>query len=249
MLTKLDGHDSVVARAFETKEPFDAASFGAKHGGVTMATLRPGSVLFRQGDPTDTLFYVQAGQIQITVLSSQGKAGILDILNSGDFCGEGSLLGNRLRVATATCRTDSLVARLERANVIRAIREDPAVAEFFLAVALSSAARLRENLISQLFDSSERRLARVLLTLAHCGRGCSDDRYCVIRNVDQEALAQMIGTTRSRVNHFMNKFRDAGWIEYDSAVIRVRAALLDAVPHEKSSEGDESRLDNAVPHY
>ncbi len=232
MRPKTDGRSSVVGKAFDAKEAFDAAAFGAKYGGVTVATLRPGAVLFRQGERTDALYYVQAGQIRITVLSSEGKAGILSILHGGNFCGEGSLLGNRLRIATATCLTDSVVARLERHSVIRAIREDPAVAEFFLACALTSAAKLRESLISQLFDSSERRLARALLALAHRGKGIPDDQYSVIRNVDQETLAQMIGTTRSRVNRFMNKFRSSGWIDYDNSTIRVRASLLHAVLHD-----------------
>ena len=240
MLAKTGGNGSVVVGALESKDKFDAAAFGAKHGGVTLATLGPGSVLYSQGEPADALFYVQAGQIQITVVSSQGKEGILDVLDRGVFCGEGCLLGSRFRIATAACLTASRVARLERANVVRAIREDPTIAEYFLAFALTSVARLRENLISQLFDSSERRLARVLLSLAHCGRDCGKDRLCVIRNVDQEALAQMIGTTRSRVNHFMNKFRAAGWVDYDSSVIRVRSSLLDAVPHEESSDRDET---------
>jgi CRP-like cAMP-binding protein len=248
MLAKIDGHRSVVVRALESEEKFEAAAFGAKHGGVTLAMLKPGSVLYSQGEIADALYYVQAGQIQVTVVSSHGKEGILDVLDRGTFCGEGCLLGNRIRIATAACLTASTVARLERANVVRAIREDPAVAEFFLAFALTSVARLRENLISQLFDSSERRLARVLLALAGCGSGCREDRHCVIRNVDQEALAQMIGTTRSRVNHFMNKFRDFGWIDYDSSVIRVRASLLDAVPHEKSSDRDETYAGGGLHH-
>jgi CRP-like cAMP-binding protein len=225
---------------------FDAGAFGAKYGGVTMTTLRPGAVLFRQGETTDRLYYLQAGRIQITVLSSQGKSGILAILDSGHFCGEGSLLGNRLRVATAACLTESIVMRLERANVIRAIREDPAIAEFFLVFALTSAARLRENLISQLFDSSERRLARVLLALAHPGKVFPDNRQRLIRNVDQEALAQMIGTTRSRVNHFMNKFRDLGWIDYDSSGIRLHPSLVDAVLGEEASDRKQSRLQDGL---
>jgi CRP/FNR family transcriptional regulator, cyclic AMP receptor protein len=242
-----NGHRRDVGGAFNSKETFNAGTFGTIYGGVTMATLRPGAVLFRQGEKTDGLFYVQAGQIRITVLSSQGKSGILGILDSGDFCGEGSLLGNRLRLATATCLTESIVMRLERANVIRAIHEDPVVAEFFLVFALTSAARLHENLISQLFDGCERRLARVLLALTHRGKVFPDARDCVIRNVDQEALAQMIGTTRSRVNHFMNKFRDLGWIDYDNNIIRVRPSLLDAMLDEESSDQGESQRRGEAP--
>jgi CRP-like cAMP-binding protein len=182
------------------------------------------------------------------VVSSRGKEGILDILDRGAFCGEGCLLGNRNRIATAACLTASTVARLDRANVARAIREDPAIAEFFLAFALTSVARLRQTLISQLFDSGERRLAQVLLTLSGRGKGAPADRPCVIHDVDQEALAQMIGTTRSRVNHFMNKFRKLGWIDYDSGVIRVRSSLLDAVLREESSDWKRPPLHDGLRH-
>jgi CRP-like cAMP-binding protein len=246
---KSNGNHSVVGGAFDSTQTFNAAAFGAKYGGVTMATLRAGAALYRQGEAADALFHIGSGQIQITVVSSQGKEGILGILDGGAICGEGCLLGNRIRIATAACLTASTVARFERANVVRAIRGDPVIAEFFVVLALASAARLRENLISQLFDCSERRLARVLLALAHCGKGFPDSRHSAIRNVDQEALAQMIGTTRSRVNHFMNKFRDFGWIDYDSGVIRVCSSLLDAMPHEELSERDESRLYNNMARH
>jgi CRP/FNR family transcriptional regulator, cyclic AMP receptor protein len=246
MRPKTDGNHSVVSGALSAMPFFDVAAFGTKYGGVTVATLKPGYVLFRQGESTDALYYIESGQVRITVVSSQGKEGILGILDGGEFCGEGSLLDNRIRVATAACLTESVVARLERANVIRAIREDPAIAEFFVVFALNSVARLRENLISQLFDSSERRLARILMGLAHCGKVFPDEQHCVIRNVDQEALAQMIGTTRSRVNHFMNKFRNCGWIDYDSSIIRVRPALLDAVLHEESFDWDETPLRGGI---
>jgi CRP-like cAMP-binding protein len=161
------------------------------------------------------------------VVSSQGKEGILGVLERGDFCGEGCLLGNRIRVATVTCIADSSVARLERTNVLRAVRENTAIAGFFLVFALRRVVDLRENLISQLFDSSEKLLARALVILAnHGGNGGSNH---VIRNVDQEALAQMIGTTRSRVNFFMNKFRRLHYVDYDGDSVAVYRSLSNVV--------------------
>lgn len=170
-------------------------------------------------------------------MSSQGKEGILGILGPGDFCGEGCLLGNRSRVATVACIADSLVARIERASALRAIRENTAIAGFFLAFALQRVVGLRENLISQLFDSSEKRLARTLLVLAnHGGDGRRND---VIRNVDQEGLAHMIGTTRSRVNHFMNKFRKLHFIDYDGDTIVVYRSLSVALRDGRFGESDD----------
>jgi CRP-like cAMP-binding protein len=232
MHPKTDGNGSVVGRAFETRGSFNASAFGARYGGVSSVTLKSGAVLFHQGETADALYYLEHGQVRISVVSDEGQEGILGVLDSGSFCGEGCLLAGRLRVATATCLTDCVVARLEGANVIFAIREDPAIAEFFLIFALTGVARLRENLISQLFESCERRLVRVLLTLARCGADGCDDRPRSIRDLDQEALAQMIGTTRPRVNLFMNKFRKLGWIDYDNDKILVRRSLLDAVPHD-----------------
>ncbi len=182
------------------------------------------------------MYYIQSGQIQITVVSSQGKEGILGLLDPGGWCGESCLLGKRQRVATASCIADSVVARLERASVLRGIRQNPLIAEYFVALVLQKAIELRENLISQLFDTSERRLARALLVLANHGRGEAknggDAKNNVIMNIDQEGLAQMIGTTRSRVNHFMNKFRRLGHIDYDGGVIFVHSSLANIAFHD-----------------
>jgi CRP/FNR family cyclic AMP-dependent transcriptional regulator len=182
-------------------------------------------VLYRQGEPADSLHYLQDGQLQSTVVSSQGKEGILGLLGPGDFCGEGCLLGNRSRVATVACIADSLVARIERASALRAIGENPAIAGFFIAFALQRVVDLRANLISQLFDSSEQRLARTLMALANQSRDGDGESSKIVRNVDQEGLAQMIGTTRSRVNHFMNKFRRLHYVDYDNGVIVVHPSL------------------------
>lgn len=221
--SKIELHQSIAPGALRTNRAFDLDAFAADYGGVTESKCRAGTLLYRQGEPADAMYYLQSGQVQITVVSSQGKEGILNLVDPGGWCGEGSLLGNRRRVATASCIAEGVVARLERANILQAIRQNPLVAEFFVSFALQKVIELRENLISQLFESSEARLARALLILANHGRGGAQSR--VIRNVDQESLAQMVGTTRSRVNHFMNKFRRLGHIDYEGGIIFVHSSL------------------------
>jgi len=223
MNTRTESHQSIAGGALRTTRTFDLDTFTADYGGVTVAKCRDGTLLYRQGENADAMYYLQSGQIQITVVSSQGKEGILNFVDPGGWCGEGCLLDNRQRVGTASCITDSVVARLERASVLRGIRQNPLIAEYFVGLVLQKVIEVRDSLISQLFDTSERRLARTLLVLASRGRGDAKDN--VIRNVDQEGLAQMIGTTRSRVNHFMNKFRRLGHIDYDGGVIFVHSSL------------------------
>ena len=227
-----------------SKQSFDVEAFAANYGGVTVSRLKAGTLLYRQGEPADALFYLQEGRVQTAVVSSQGKEGILGVLEPGTFCGESCLLDNRVRLLTATCIADSVVARLERANVIRAVRENPAIAEFFVAFTLTNVIRLRENLISQLFDSSEQRLARVLLVLANYGK--KDGRENVIRNVDQEMLAHMVGTTRSRVNYFMNKFRKLHYVDYDDNVIVIHSSLLDVALRENTFGAPQTRTPPAA---
>jgi len=232
---------SATVGALRTKRVFDLDTFATTYGGVAISTNREGSTLYRQGEPADSMFYLQSGQVQITVVSSHGKEGILGVLTPGDWCGEGSLLGNRHRVATALCLSDSVAARVDRGSIIRAIRQNPSVAEFFIGLALKKMVRLRENLISQLFDPSEARLARALLMLVQHGRtGANADN--VIRNVDQEGLAQMIGTTRSRVNHFMNKFRRLGYIDYEGGTIFVHGSLANIAFQEGSSPATDDGI-------
>ena len=234
---------SVVGGAFERRQSFDVEAFAATYGGVTVSRLKAGTLLYSQGEPADALFYLQEGQIQAVVVSTQGKEGILGVLDPGTFCGESCLLGNRVRLSTATCITDCIVARLERANVICAFRENPATAELFVVFTLTSVVRLRESLISQLFDSSEQRLARVLLVLANYGK--EGRRENVIRNVDQEALAHMLGTTRSRVNYFMNKFRKLGYIDYNGSIV-VHNSLLDVARRETTFGASEAQTPPAA---
>ncbi len=210
---------------------FDVAAFAARHGGVKEAKFKAGARLYAQGEPANCLYFIEKGQVQVSVLSTQGKAAIIGLLNPGDFCGDGCLIGDRRRLATATCISDATVKRLERANVIRAIQQDPPFAEFYVKYVLSRTARLTDRLLSQLIDSSEQRLARLLLFLSDYGK--NGGKGTVIGNLDQESLAQMIGTTRSRVNFFMNKFRDLGYIEYDGDII-VHDSLSRIVSHQIS---------------
>ncbi len=206
----------------DTRRTLDVEAFARSYGGVTVSRFKAGTLLYSQGEPDNAMYCLREGQIQITVVSSDGKEGILDVIDPGSFFGESCLLGNRLRVATAVCMTDCLVARLESASIVRAVRENPTIAELFVVFGLTKAAQLRESMISQLFDSSEKRLARTLVLLANHG-----GRKNIIRNIDQEGLAQMIGTTRPRVNYFMNKFRKLGYIQYTGSIIFVHSSLSD----------------------
>lgn len=219
--------------AFETEPSFDVDSFALKFGGIVRSAFKPGNRLYTQGESADALFYIQRGQIQLTVLSAQGKEAIIDFLEAGDFCGEACLVDEPARASTATCMSNCAVARLDREAVKRAIRQDSQFADFYLAYVLNQTVRLRESLISLLFNSSERRLARILLLLAKSGKDGRPDT--VMGKIDQEALAQMVGTTRSRINHFMNKFRKLGYIDYSGHInghINVHSSLLNFVLHD-----------------
>jgi CRP-like cAMP-binding protein len=210
-------------------QAFNVDSFAARHGGVTRSAFKAGVRVYSQGAPADAIFYIQHGQIQLSVLSDQGKEAIIGILDAGDFCGEACLIGERQQVSTATCLENSSVARLERTAVMQAIHADSHFAGFYLVYNLNRGVMLRDSLISHLFYSSEGRLARTLLLLADSGGDGGADN--VIGKIDQEALAQMVGTTRSRVNHFMTKFRKLGYIDYNghsNRNINVRSALLNA---------------------
>jgi CRP-like cAMP-binding protein len=217
---------------------FDVDSFAARYGGVTRSAFKAGALVYSQGAPADAVFYIVHGQIQLTVLSDQGKEAIIGILDAGDFCGEACLIGERMLVSTATCLANSSVARLERTAVMQAIHADPHFAEFYLVYTLIRSVRLRDSLIGHLFYSSEGRLARTLLLLADNGGDCGGD--AVIGKIDQEALAQMVGTTRSRVNFFMTKFRKLGYIDYNGHShhgINVRRALLHAALRDNLLDG------------
>ncbi len=231
MNSTFEGRPAVASGAFEAKQVFDVDAFVARYGGTTRCAFKTAEQLFVQAEPSSRLFYIQEGQVQLTVVSAQGKEAILSILGPGDFCGESCLVAGRVRSATATCLADSVIAKFDRASLIRAIRQDAAFAEFFLVRVLFRAFGLRESLLSHLFDSSEVRLARILLRLANYGK--EGHKGTTIKAIDQEALAQMVGTTRSRVNYFMNKFRRLGYIDYNGT-IAVNAGLLEDFLREES---------------
>lgn len=220
------GHGALFHAADQPHGGFDFKSLTSRHDSLITYALRRGSLLYSQGQPADCIFYVEQGRIQLTVLGASGKEAIIGVLGGGDLCGEGCLTGESARSSAAICIADSTVTRMPVASAICAARTDAQFAEACFGYLLRRSVRLCERLISQLFDSSEQRLARMLLLLSNHGkRGC---KTVVIRNLDQEALAQMIGTSRSRVNYFMNKFRDLGYIDYDGDIV-VHGSLLNVV--------------------
>jgi CRP/FNR family transcriptional regulator, cyclic AMP receptor protein len=217
--------------AKKSKSKFDPRAFLAKaDGGVTVSNYSKGQVVFTQGEPADSIFYIQEGRVKIAVVSEQGKEAVVAFLKAGDFIGEGCLTGRPLRVSTARALTDSTVTRLDKSTMARMLRDEPNFSELFMAHLLSRTLRVEEDLVDQLFNSSEKRLARALLLLANFGKDGKHET--VITKVSQETLADMVGTTRSRVSLFMNKFRQLGYINYNGD-LEVHSSLLDAVLHEK----------------
>ena len=212
------------------KDSFDTLGFLAKVGtGKTILKFRKNENVFAQGDVADTVFYVQKGKVKLTVLSEQGKEAVVAILEPGQFFGEGCLNGHRLRIATTTAMEDCTITAISRDAMITLLHEQPKFSEVFMSYLLTRNSRIEEDLIDQLFNSSERRLARLLL-LANFGKQGSPQ--LVSPNISQETLAEMIGTTRSRVSFFMNKFRKLGFISYNGK-IEVHTSLLSAVLHDK----------------
>ncbi len=213
-----------------TMPAFDFNAFVAKHGGVTGKKIASGQAIYSQGDGADCIFYIQKGQVQLTVVSMQGKEAVISVLEAGDFCGEGCLVGEELRLSTATAMTECVIGRLEKSAVVQAIHNDPSFSEFFLMYVLHRTIRMRDDLIDHLFNSSEKRLARVLLVLANFGKEGRSET--VLNKINQQTLARIVGTTRSRINFFMNKFRKLGYIEYNGQ-IRVHSSLLTVVLHDQ----------------
>jgi CRP-like cAMP-binding protein len=209
------------------KHTFDPAEYLARVGeGRTAVTLREGEPVFSQGDPADAVFYILKGKIKMAVVSKQGKEAILAILEAGDFLGEGVLNGQLQRAVTTTAMTECQILRVEKSAMIGMLHDEPEFAEMFLAYVLRRTSRIEEDLVDQLFNSSEKRLARILLLLANFGKEGKPEP--VIANVSQETLAEMVGTTRARVNFFMNKFRRLGFIDYNGT-LEVHSSLLDVV--------------------
>jgi CRP/FNR family cyclic AMP-dependent transcriptional regulator len=210
---------------------FDPKSFLARVGeGRSIERFGKNQIVFSQGDPADAVFYIQKGKAKVTVVSEQGKEAVVAILGANEFFGEGCLAGQPQRIATVTTMTDSVTMRLEKAAVVDVIHREPAFSEMFIAHLLGRTIRVEADLVDQLFNSSEKRLARLLLLLANFGKEGRPEP--IIAKISQETLAEMIGTTRSRVSFFMNKFRKLGLIDYNGG-IHVHSSLLNVVLHEQ----------------
>ena len=212
------------------KDPFDVQNY-LETAGVKrkIVDFRKGQIIFTQGDESRSVFYVQSGSVKITVNSSAGKEAVIAFLQPGDFFGEGSIAGQPLRVSTATAMGPTSALEIEKREMIRVIHEEAEFSDRFVAHMLKRNVRVEEDLVDQLFNSSEKRLARALLLIARYGKEKTQEKIVV--RVSQETLAEMIGTTRSRVNFFMNKFRKLGFIRYNGG-LHINTSLLSVVLHE-----------------
>jgi len=198
--------------------------------GKTILRLKKNAVIYSQGDPAESIFYIQKGRVKLHVVSEHGKEAVVAIMEAGQFLGEGCLNGYTARVATAVSLGDSAIVSISKHAMLEALKNEPSFAQLFVTYLITRTSRVEEDLIDQLFNSSERRLARLLLLLAHFGKDGVPQPIDV--EISQETLAEMIGTTRSRVSFFMNKFRKLGFISYNGK-IHVHNSLLNAVLHDK----------------
>jgi CRP/FNR family cyclic AMP-dependent transcriptional regulator len=206
---------------------FDPAVFletAAK--GRIISTHRRNKVIFAQGDDADAVIYIKKGKVKITVVSTHGKEAVVAVLGADEFLGEGCLIGQPKRLATAKAMTECVTMRVEKAEILRVLRDEPAFSQMFISHILARSARIEEDLVDQLFNSTEKRLARVLLLLANFGKEGKPEP--IVAKISQETLAEMIGTTRSRVSHFMNRFRHLGFIEYNGQ-LEVHSSLLSVI--------------------
>ena len=214
----------------KTNSPFKVETFLATvNGGRTISKYRTNQMVFSQGDPADSVFYIQEGKVKVTVISDHGKEAVVAIQGQGDFFGEGCLSGQPRRLATVAAMTESVIMRRDKASIVRVLHDEPTFSEMFMSHLLARNARVEADLVDQLFNSSEKRLARLLLLLANFGKEGRPEP--VIAKISQETLAEMIGTTRSRVSSFMNKFRKLGFIEYNGH-LEVHNSLLNVVLHD-----------------
>jgi CRP-like cAMP-binding protein len=212
------------------KQSFDAEVFlNTVAGGRSMSKYLKAQIVYSQGDPADSVFYIQGGQVKVCVVSGQGKEAGVALHGKGDFFGESCLNGHLRRTATVSAVTECVIMRLEKAAIQRVLHDQPQFSERFMAYLLSRNSRIEEDLIDQLFNSSEKRLARVLLLMANFGKEGKPER--VITKVSQETLAKMVGTTRSRISFFMNKFRKLGFVRYNGN-LEVHNSLLNVVLHD-----------------
>jgi CRP-like cAMP-binding protein len=200
------------------------------NGGKSEAKLHKDQIVYSQGDPADCVFFVRSGKVKVTVVSEEGKEAVVAILQPGNFCGEECLTGHKLRMSTVKTLTDCTLIKLAKAATMRALHEDHAFSELFTVYLMERNIRIQEDLVDQLLNSTEKRLARLLLILANYGK--EERPEAIVPKINQETLAEMIGTSRTHVNFFMNKFRQLGFIEYNGE-IKVNRSLLNMLLHEK----------------
>ena len=244
MITALAvAHDRIARSKFASMKPknghngnrpdgFDPASFLATAGvGRTLLKLQAKQVLFTQGEPADDIFYIQKGRLKLTVVSKRGKEATIALLGAGEFVGEACIAAAQpLRQATAAAVTECAILKIARKDMVRVLREEHAFSDVFVSFLLARNARIQADLVDQLFNSSEKRLARILLLLAQFGKDSKPET--VIPKISQETLAEMIGTTRSRVSFFMNRFRTMGFIEYNAGAMQIHSSLLNVILHD-----------------
>ncbi len=216
--------------AAKKRQKFDSQTFlSTIDEGRTIAAFPKKQTIFNQGDPSDAVFYIQEGKVKLTVLSKTGKEATIGVLNEGDFFGEGCLIGQPLRMCSATAVTDCTVMRIEKKAMMEVIHREHSFSDMFVAYLLTRNIRYEEDLVDQLFNSSEKRLARILLLLAHFGKEGKPE--VAIPKISQETLAEMVGTTRGRVNFFMNRFRKLGFVR-NNGELEVHSSLLNVVLHD-----------------
>jgi CRP/FNR family transcriptional regulator, cyclic AMP receptor protein len=210
---------------------FDPQTFlSTSELGRTIAAFSKNQLIFVQGDPSDAIFYIQKGKVRIIVVSKTGKEATIAVLNEGDFFGEACLTGQSLRMCSATAMTDCVVMRIDKKSMLAAIHREHALSDMFVAYLLTRNIRYEADLVDHLFNSSEKRLARVLLLLAQFGKEGKSE--VAIASITQENLAAMVGTTRGRINFFMNRFRQLGFVHYNDEIIEVHSSLLNVVLHD-----------------
>ncbi len=220
------------ARKTKSGALFDTAAFLETVAvGRTISSHRKKEIIFSQGDAADAVFYIRKGNVKVCVISNEGREAVVAILGADEFFGEGCLIGQPKRLATAMAMSECVTMRVEKTEIMRVLQDEPAFSKMFLSHVLARSARIEEDLVDQLFNSTEKRLARVLLLMANFGKEGRPEP--IAAKISQETLAEMIGTTRSRVSHFMNKFRDLGFIDYNGH-LKVHSSLLSVVLAEQS---------------
>ena len=216
----------------KTQKQFDTKTFlTIINGGRRILTFRKKQTIFTQGDSSDAVFYIQKGKVRLTVVAKSGKEATIGILKEGDFFGEGCLTGQTLRLCSANAMSDCAVMRIEKKTMLKVLHEEHAMSDMFVAYLLTRSLQYEADLVDQLFNSSEKRLARMLLILAHFGK--EEEAKAIVPEISQETLAEMVGTTRPRINFFMNRFRKLGLVDYKGrSALKVHSSLLNVIIHE-----------------